>query len=169
LVTPLHLRAASAATEAEYKVKGGYLSNFGNFVDWPASAFSSRSSPFIIAVMDGNDAPAVLEQVFAGKSIAGHPVQVRTVSSTPRDAHILLVTRTAGRSPEDVRGGLGGAPTLLVGETEQFAERGGIIGFVRDGENIRITLCLEHAAAAGLKVSARLATVAKAVKSKRGR
>jgi hypothetical protein len=160
--------AAADAAGLEYKVKGGYLFNFAKFVEWPTQALPAADSPFIIAVLDGGEAAPVLEQVFAGKNVAGHPVQVKTVSATslPKDAHILLVTRAADKSPEQVREALGATPTLLVGETEQFAERGGIFGFVREEDSIRLTLCLEHATAAGLKVSSKLASVAKAVKPK---
>jgi hypothetical protein len=77
------------------------------------------------------------------------------------------VTRAAGKTPEEIREVLAAAPTLVVGESDQFAERGGAFGFVREDESIRLVLCLEHAAEAGLKVSAKLANVARPVKSKR--
>lgn len=159
--------AESAALE--YKVKAGYLFNFAKFIDWPASALPAADTPFVIAVLDAGEAAPVLEALFAGKNVNGHPVQVKAVSaaSLPKDAQILLVTRAAGKTPEEIREAMGDAPTLLVGETEQFAERGGAIAFVREEESVRLTLCLEHTASAGLKVSAKLSNVAKAVKSKR--
>ncbi|MGH7957935.1 MAG: YfiR family protein [Opitutaceae bacterium] len=61
----------------------------------------------------------------------------------PKDAHILLVTRAAGIAPERIREAPGSAPTLLIGETEQFAERGGSVAFVSDRQSIRMTLCPE--------------------------
>ena len=162
-------RAADAAAALEYKVKAGYLFNFAKFVEWPATMVPTADKPFVIAVLDGGEAAPVLEQSFAGKSVNGHPVLVKSVpaGSVPKDAHILLVTRAAGLTAEAVRDALGATATLLVGETEQFAERGGTIGFVRDEESIRLTLNLERAAEAGLKVSAKLASVARPVKSKR--
>ena len=162
-------RTADSAAALEYKVKGGYLFNFAKFIEWPAASLPTTNSPFIIAVLDGGEAGPVLAQLFAGKTINGHPLQVRSASaaSLPNDAHILLVTRAADRTPEELRERLGTAPTLLVGETDKFAERGGTFGFVREGESFRLTLCIEHAAEAGLKVSAKLASVARAVKSKR--
>ena len=160
---------AAEATALEYKVKAGYLFNFAKYVEWPASAFPAADSPFIIAVLDGTEAGPVLEQVLGGKNVNGHPVQVKTVSAAnlPKDAHILLVTRTADKTPEEIREALGTAPTLMVGETDQFAERGGAIAFVRDEESVRLTLCLEHASRNGLKISAKLSNVAKSVKAKR--
>ena len=47
------LFAAEPAVTLEYKVKAGYLFNFGKFVEWPVSAFAAADSPFVIAIMDG--------------------------------------------------------------------------------------------------------------------
>ncbi|HAV63729.1 MAG TPA: hypothetical protein DCY13_15350 [Verrucomicrobiales bacterium] len=160
--------AQDAVTDLEYKVKAGYLFNFAKFVDWPPGSFPDADSPFIIAVIDKGEVIPILEKVLANKTVHGRTVLVRqvTAEAIPRDAHILLVTRAAGVTPESVRNALGNAPTLLVGETEQFAERGGVIGFVRENESVRLTLCLEHASENQLKISARLASVARSVRSK---
>jgi hypothetical protein len=167
----LSARAAATpeAAALEYKVKAGYLFNFAKFVEWPAGSFPSAGSPFIIAVLDGGEAFPVLEQLFAGKNVNGRPAQVKHAApaALPKDAHILLVTRAAGKTPEEIREALGAAPTLIVGETEQFAERGGAITFVREEESVRLMLCFEHATENGLKVSAKLSSVAKSVKPKR--
>jgi hypothetical protein len=173
LLSP-HSAAAATPQEAaalEYKVKAGYLFNFARYIEWPTNAFPAADSPFIIAVLDGTEAGPVIEQVLGGKSVNGHPVQVKSVSadSLPKNAHILLVTRAAGKTPEEIREALGTVPILLVGETDQFAERGGAIAFVRAEESVRLTLCLEHAVENNLKVSARLSNVAKSVKSKRNK
>jgi YfiR/HmsC-like len=169
-LAPPVAQAADASTALEYKVKAGYLFNFARFIEWPAGCLPTTNSPFVIGVLDGGEAAPVLEQMLAGKNVNGHPMQVRSFSagSAPKDVHILLVTRAAGKTPEEIRDTLAAAPTLVVGETEQFAERGGSFGFVREADSIRLTLCLEHAVAARLKVSAKLASVARPVKPSRG-
>jgi hypothetical protein len=92
---------------------------------------------------------------------------VKSVRTNPaeKDFQILFVTRAAAKSPQDLRLSLAGTAVLLVGETDQFAERGGMVGFVREQEAIHLTLNLERTTAAGLKVSARLSSVARLVKS----
>lgn len=164
-------RAAAAGEEMalEYKVKTGYLFNFANFVEWPAAALPGPGSPFVIGVLDGGEALPVLQALLAGKTVNGHPVQVRALSAERigRGLHIVFVTRSAGVSPAEIEAALGGAATLLVGETERFAERGGMVGFVREGDNIRFQLNLERVAQAGLKASAKLASVARLVTTRR--
>lgn len=149
----------------EYKVKAGYLFNFAKLVDWPEKSVDA-DAPLLLGVLDHGEALPVIQAQLAGKKIGDRPIVVHAVQANriPKDLHVLLVTRTAALTPEELQALLDRAPTLLIGETEDFAERGGVIGFVRDGDTIRLTLNLEHAAKAGLKISSRLASVAKVVK-----
>ena len=169
LLAALIIQAVDSTTTLEFKVKAGYLFNFTKYVEWPTDAFPSNDSPFVIGVLDGSEAQPAIEKVLVGKTVKGHPVEVKTVFKTnlPKDLHMLLVTRGADKTPEEIRAMLGMTPTLLVGETDQFAERGGAIAIVRQEESFRLSLCLEHATENGLKVSAKLSNVAKSVKSKR--
>jgi hypothetical protein len=161
---------ASAAAESdaalEYKVKAGYLFNFAKFVEWPASALPQGDSPLVIGVIDNGEALPAVQLVLEGKMVGQRPLRIKAVSAEHpgKDLHILFVTRAAKKSPESLRRALGDASILLVGESEEFAERGGTIGYQREGESIRIHLNLERAVAAGLKVSAKLSSVARVVK-----
>ena len=163
LLMPLLDRAADSPVALEYKVKAGYLFNFGKFVEWPAASLPASNSVLVIGVLDGSEAFPIIQELLQDKSVNGHPVQVRAVSavSSETGCHILFVTRSAGRSPGELIVALGGSATLLVGETGGFAEKGGMIGFVREQESFRLTLNLEAAEKAGLKVSSKLARVAR--------
>ena len=157
------------ASTLEYKVKAGYLYNFARFVEWPKTAFAGPESPFVIGVLDADEAFEVVQSILDTRPVDGRPIAVRAVNTSQiaRGIHILLVTRAAKKMPEEIIAAAGSAPLLLVGETDQFAERGGTLGFTRDGETIRITLNLERALAAGLKVSSKLSSVARVVRSSR--
>ncbi|WP_414662985.1 YfiR family protein [Horticoccus sp. 23ND18S-11] len=55
----ISVHAASAdAVVYEYNVKAGYLFNFARFVEWPATAFATPISPFVIGVLDAVEAPS---------------------------------------------------------------------------------------------------------------
>jgi hypothetical protein len=162
---PAALRATESANPLEYKVKAGYLFNFAKFIDWPEAAVPPGNGPILIGLLDRGEALALIQPLLEGKQIHGRPVQIRPVEPDRlgRGLHILLVTRTANVAPETLAARLQGTPTLLVGETEDFARRGGMIGFVHEEESIRFTLNLQRAAEAGLQVSAKLASVARVV------
>jgi hypothetical protein len=153
----------------EYKVKAGYLYNFARFVQWPETAFAAPNSPLVIGVLDAREAVVVVQELLDARLVDGRSINVRAVTpeQIPGSLHILLVTRAARKTPGEISALIGSAPILLVGETELFAERGGTLGFVRDGETIRINLNLERAAEAGLKVSSKLSSVARVVRSPR--
>jgi hypothetical protein len=161
------MRAAETASALEYKIKAGYLFNLAKFIEWPAGSLPFADSLFTIAVLDEGEAFAVIQSVLEGKQVNGHLMKVKSVRTNlaEKDFQILFVTRAAGKSPQELRPALAGIAALLVGETDQFAERGGMVGFVREQEAIHLTLNLERTTAARLKVSARLASVARLVKS----
>ena len=52
---------------------------------------------------------------------------------------------------------------LTVGESEHFAQEGGMIGFVLEDNKIRFEINLEAAQKANLKISSRLLALAKSV------
>jgi hypothetical protein len=164
---PAAPRADAPAHSLEYKVKAGYLFNFAKFIDWPDGPGPDGTGPIRIGLLDRGEAIGLVQPLLEGKQIHGRPVQVRPVDGgvPGRGLHILLVTRAANVDPETLAARLRGSPTLLVGETEDFARRGGMIGFVREQEAIRFTLNLQRATEAGLQVSAKLASVAQVVSS----
>jgi hypothetical protein len=159
---------AAEDNSLEYKVKAGYLFNFAKYVDWPPRAHATAESPFVIGVLGGQGPRSVIEEVLRGKTVFGRPLEVRLLERLEDHAgcHILFVTRDSKITAEQASSAAGTAPVLLVGETESFAESGGMIGFVRQDEQFRVVLNLESVNASGLKASAKLATVAKRVRSK---
>lgn len=155
----------------EYKVKAGYLFNFARFIEWPAGALPAPESPFVIGVLDGGDAVPIVQSLLVGRKLDGHPVQLKAVTADElgKGIHILFITRTAGKTPEEIAAALGKSATLVVGETDFFAERGGMVGFTRQEESIRLSLNLERATEVGLRVSSKLSSVAKIVTTKKNK
>jgi hypothetical protein len=155
--------------ELEYKVKAGFLFNFAKFVEWPATSFDSTNSPIVIGVMAEDAARPVLQQVLHGKVVNGRLLSVNPLQDTAglSRCHVFFLGRKVNDRFEDMLARSKGKPVLTVGETDQFAEKGGIIGFVKEDESFRLQLNLEAATQAGLKVSAKLSSVARIVKTKR--
>ncbi len=151
----------------EYKFKAGYLFNLAKFIEWPDAA-SVDTNAFIVGVMGSADATSAIENTLRGKMVDKRTFVVKQItSSSPIPAcHILFVSRDIGKSPAEVRQALGAAPTLLIGDAEQFAENGGMVGFERQGNAFYLKLNLGEATHAGLKVSAKLANVARLVKTR---
>lgn len=161
LVMPRLLHAADPVN-LEYKVKAGYLFNFAKVVEWPAAALPTAEAPIVVGVIDNGDVLSVMRGLMAGKSIQGHPIRVESVSpdSLARGHHILFVPKGSGVTPEQVRAALGDSPTLVVGESEGFAERGGMINFVKVENNVKFEVNTAAAQRAALKLGSQLLKLA---------
>lgn len=157
-------QAASSASRIDYQLKAAFLYNFAKFIEWPPPPLP-RSAPFRIGVLVDRGAHAIIAEVLQGRMIADHPIEVVFVGAEDdlSACRILFVPRTAPLDPAAIRARRPETVVLLVGEKEGFAESGGEIGFIPRGDNLRYQVNLAAAQQAGLKLSARLASLAEIV------
>jgi hypothetical protein len=143
----------------EYNVKAASIYALGRYVTWPDSAFNGPDDPFVIGVFVSNPFGDVLQQIAEKKTLNDRKIQVRLFDS-PKDGlecHVVFVPRTAPRERvAELVKVADGQPVLLVGESEGFAERGGIVNFYLSGNNVRFELNAEQGAKAGLSLNAKL-------------
>lgn len=148
-------------------VKGAFLAKFALFVEWPSSAFANATAPVTIGVI-GEDPFGPQYEVALSKELAnGRPFKVKRFNEPTgiEDCQILYVSRsTSDRLPE-ILAAVGSRPILVVGDEEQFAHRGGMVNFVKDDGKLRFEVNVEAARSNGLKLSAKLMQVARAVKT----
>jgi hypothetical protein len=149
----------------EYEVKAAYLYGFGRFVEWPPTAEAFASGDVSVCVLGEDPFGRWLDEAVLGTTIKDRPVVVRRIVR-PEEAkacHTVFVSASEdGRLPRILQA-LAGKPVLTVGETPQFAERGGVIGFVTDGARIRFNVNLAAAQASGLVLQSELLRVAASV------
>jgi hypothetical protein len=165
----LPARGQTAPDAVEYRIKAAYLYNFTKFIEWPPQAYAGDGSPFLLGVVDPDGTAAnVIEQVLRGKTTgAGRRIEVVRLMQIDQAAlacHQIFITRAAAVRPADVRELVQSSPVLVVGETDGFAEHGGVIGLVLVGDRVRCEINLAGAERAGLKLSGRLAGVARLVR-----
>lgn len=165
----LPVRGQTAPDAVEYRIKAAYLYNFTKFIEWPPEAYAGDGSPFRLAVVDPDGTAAtVVEQALRGKTTgAGRRIEIVRLAQLDQAAlacHQIFITRAAAVRPADVRDLVHASPVLVVGETEGFAEYGGAVGLVLVGDRVRCEINLAGAERAGLKLSGRLASVARLVR-----
>lgn len=154
----------AAQTLTEYQVKAAYLYNFAKFVKWPADA--PAAATFNICVLGSNPFGKTLTATVAEERLDGKSIAIRPIGNTSEAAECAIVfvgrseqARLASLLPELNRRGV-----LTVSEVPRFTARGGMIGFVTDGDRIRFEVNLEAAQKAGLTLSSELLKVALSVK-----
>jgi hypothetical protein len=167
----LFLSAAAKALsqneeDAEYSVKLGFLYNFTKFVEWPPDSFRDSGAPLVICIIGHDPFRQDLVAELRTRKVGDHPVEVR--SQTPNDklsvCHIVFVPVTEKKQCDRILRGLQGSRTLTVGETEGFAVLGGMINLVIEENKVRFEINRLAADRAGLKIGARLLSIAKIVK-----
>ena len=146
------------AQVSEYELKAAFLSRFAEFVTWPGKAFSSPGAPIIIGVMGDDPFGGALEREVKGKTVSDRKVVIRRVRSTDdlKNCHIAFISNSERSRFGEIVASLGGANVLTVGDTEQFAQQGGAIGFKVIGPAVRFEINNGAAQRAGLGLSSRL-------------
>jgi len=161
--TVLMLPRAHAQSAPEYEVKAAFLLNFTKFVEWPPGSFPAADSPLTICIVGKDPFLKFLDDMVADESVNGHRLTVRRLSAdaATQGCRVLF----AGVGEQDVARILGsaGRGVLTVGEGDRFMRAGGMITFVIQNQRVRFDVNLSAAQAAGLRLSARLLTVARSV------
>lgn len=166
ILMPLLFSSMSMAAEtSENEVKAAYLFNFAKFVEWPEKAFASKTSPIILCILGDDpfgDALANLEM----KKIKGRSLTVVKAHNKEqlKTCHMLYVSESEKKELSDIITRTDNKPCLTVGSMEDFASKGGMIGFVRKGKNIRFEVNLDRVKRAELAISSRLLNLALIVK-----
>jgi len=153
---------ARAAELAEYQVKAAYLYNFAKFVEWPEKSFSNPDTPVTFCVI-GDDPFGQALDTLQVKTVKNRKVAVKRVSGLNETGgcHVLFIG-SADRTDELLQS-LKGRPTLVVGETERFVWRGGMIGFLMERNKVIFEINEGVARKAGLQISSQLLKLARTV------
>lgn len=169
-VTPREARAqARQASPAE--VKAVFLFNFAKFVEWPPEVFADTATPVTLGVLGQDLVAELLEVVVAGETVGGRALSVRRFAGLDdlKPCHVLYLPPSSRRDLTAALDRLAGSRTLTVGEENlRFTKKGGMIGFILEGGQVRFDINQKAAEAAGLRVSSRLLRLARGGRSREG-
>lgn len=160
LTCPVQVGQAQAVTEEQ--LKAAYLVNFLKYIEWPAAA---AARPHYNICLFGRDILGPYLAAYEGRSINGHEVRIRRVSSAEQlsDCHELFVPDT-----EDARIGVvlrwsDKLPVLTVSDSDVFVRDGGAVGLTSSDGRLQFDVNLEALNRAGLKPSSQLMRLARRV------
>ena len=160
--------ARAASDRGEYDVKAALLFNFAKFVEWPVASFATTDDPFVIGVVGNDPFGQSLERTLAGQTIGGRRIQIRRWKKA-REIGPCQILFIAASEQSDLRGLLDQVrdrPVLSVGDMNNFASDGGIVGLVMDNHRVRFEINQNRADRAGLKLSSRLLSLAHLVQAR---
>jgi hypothetical protein len=156
---------AQSATAGEYQVKAAFLYNFAKFIEWPPSGFRDATAPLQICILGRDPFGQGLRDLVSTKTVNGRKFEVDYLvdMQLARACHILFIASSEKARVKQILERMRGTVALTVGDTEGFAEQGGMIDFVLDNDRVVFEVNRNAAEQAGLKVSSKLLSVARVV------
>lgn len=146
------------ANEAE--LKAAFVYRIVLFAEWPAASLPPGAAVQIC--LQGADPGWIAAfETLQGKKVQGRalaPLRPLARGDDLRGCQVLFVPEREHRKPVAMLPGL-----LTIGEADAFAEAGGVVGFVRQGAQLRFDINRDAAAQAQLRLSAELLKVARTV------
>lgn len=147
-------------SELEYPIKAAFLYKFCLYVDWPANAFSSATSPIVLGVAGPDVVVDELNAAIKDRTVNARRLEVRRIDrhSDPAGIHLLFVARSEADALRAFASKLHN--TLLVTEVSDGLDEGAGINFLVKDNKVRFDIALDTTHRQGLQLSAQLLKVA---------
>ncbi len=167
---------AAADGSQGYRVKAAFIINFLKFVEWPGDFAVSKQSAINICVIGDSPFSEQVKKLFSSSSaLKVNLVEKGAWSGSAAGCHIAYISESESQKIPEITTALKAAPVLTVSDIEDFAERGGMIGFVAQNKastpaassggdatsyKVKVAVNTNAATAAGLRVDAQLLEIA---------
>ena len=150
--------SAQTAPSKEYQIKAVFLFNFAQFVEWPPAAFADGNSPIVIGVLGDNPFGTYLDETVRDEKVGNRPLEVHRYQRADeiRTCHILFISRSEANRLDQILAGLRDRGILVVGDTEDFVQRGGMIQLASSQSKIRLRINEGAAKTANFTISSKL-------------
>jgi hypothetical protein len=156
---------AQASPSVEYQVKAAFLLNFAKFIEWPPNVFQGEKSPITVCIFRYDPFGSALDDIIRGKNINNRELLARRINELPdlKACQLLFVSNTEDKHLSEILNSLKGASALVVGESEDFAERGGGVQFFLENNKLRFAVNVDAVQRAHLAVSSKVLALARIV------
>ena len=152
---------AQTGTQREYEIKAAVLFNVLKYVEWPGNSASTNPVPLQIGLLGQLPYPHALT-VLDGKTIQGRKLVVKPISAAEaQSCQVVYVGASEKSKCPEIISELKGKPILTVSEVDGFAQRGGMVNLIAEGNRVAMEINRESATQAGLSISSQLLRVAK--------
>ncbi|MCB1896820.1 MAG: YfiR family protein [Rhodocyclaceae bacterium] len=154
--------ALGDAPSREDQIKAALVYKIAKFIEWPADAV--RDGVLVFCAFGDSPVVAALAAI-EGRAVRAYRAKFSRLEA-PAGAvaggcHVLYLATGAVRDRTPVAHG--GRAILTVGDSEDFAVRGGMVGLVSSGNRVSFEINLRAARAAGIRIAAPLLELADVV------
>jgi hypothetical protein len=150
-----------AATK-EQAVKAGSVYNFTKFTIWPnAVATADQFHLCVYSTKRDDGLQALKGKKVADKSLVLHRnVKDRELST----CHMIFIENDSKKNTRKLLNKVKKLPILTVSDNENFIDKGGMIGFIKNGEKVGFEINIANVNASGIYIGSQLLKLAKTVK-----
>ena len=155
----------------EYDLKATFLYHLAQFVEWPPEAFPTEETPLVIGILGTDPFGKVLDEIIKDEVVKNRkltPQRFRSIEEI-KSCHILFISQSEEGRLDQIFSRLKERNILTVGDTEGFAQRGGIVRFLPEKNKIRLRINIDAAKAANLTISSKLLRAADLVGARAGK
>lgn len=159
------LTAPVFAQHDERAVRAAFVFHLTKYVEW-----QQTGNEIVIGFVGEGGMAETLHKVVNGKSSDSRTVRVLILPSDEQlsQCNLVYIAYPSRGKVQATLNKLRAKNVLTVGENDEFVRDGGMVGLVRDADQIQIQVNLEATQAAGLKISSRLLSLAVVVRNKGG-
>ena len=163
-------RAGAQAPLGESQVKAMFVYNFLKFVEWPVDASADAKEPFVVLIIGEGSTADATEHFLESKTVGERPIVVRRTRSEPSFAGVraAFVVERDGKKLQHILNAATVAGVLTIGEGDDFATHGGVIGLLVENRKVRFDVDTTAAQSSGLRVSSKLLALTRNVRSSGG-
>lgn len=150
--------SATQPPAEEYRVKGAFLLNFANYVEWPAQTFRSPGGAIAVCILGASPFTPELDAAARKVLAQNRPVTVEQIPD-PQHARLCQIVFVSASERKGVHALLKEVredSVLTVGESEGFIAAGGVIEFRVEDSRVKMEINADAAKRAGLTISSRL-------------
>jgi hypothetical protein len=157
--------SAQSSGVAEYGVKAIFLYDFAKFVDWPPSSRTNERAPLNLCIVGTDPFGGMLDNIVRGQRINEREIAIRRANRSDdlRSCQIVFVSRAENKYLPAIVDSLRGSSSLLVGESQDFAQRGGQIQLYLQDDSVHFAINVDAVQRAHLSISSGVLALARIV------
>ena len=141
-----------------------FLVSAARFANWPADAFLDETSPLVFCVYKDPETGMALQERLQGDTIKGRNLRKVDIDTLEHIAQCHLVYLPASRIRDYPVAGQGIHGVLSISDCREFAESGGMMGFIRGEQGVDVIINVEALNISGMSISPSLLQMAELVK-----
>lgn len=165
MMAVLPVVAVAEKHASEYAVKTAMVYKITKFISWPESVFMLEDSPLNICVAKGGSFAKPMKSL-EGLKVRGHTIEIITfkdITTVEFQCQVLVVSRKEAKDTELLLASVATRPVLTIGDSDGFAEQGGIIGLELEQNRVGFAINIEASEQVGLGINAQLLQLAKII------